>query len=946
MKSSTLADRVLEKVVYAHSFCNVEKTASRRVSHLSSRISAARLIRLYPNHRPSVSSTLARAPSGVSALKRQYSCRLAIFCEVSLGSDGSNNVPENISRINGSAPSYPLKKIRRKVGQRKAIIDADFGREATKDLLNEDASEITALVASYKKRARTGSVDEILTMLFELDNSGKLGWVVPYVHYKSFFESCKRARPVAVDEACEFTRLIGARMGDKRVYTMLAVFCKSVGALHLVHELPAMMREAGLKADVRIFTSMIAAYAHAGESNQAFEIYEKMKSAKQKPNEVTFSALVNACVREMKLVRKHSGKKQVQDRRIFWLLDRVMALEHEMDNAGVKPDVVFYNTLLDACRQANQLEKAFDVWKTMCDRDIEPTAFSFCTMISACGDMGDYSLGLKLYQEILKRPHLQPTKEVFTCAIHMCAQDGKIKRAERIFHDMLEAGLNPDGLVFAALMDVAARRGQVDKAFEYLEKMRELSVTPTMEVYSTLVGICTRSGLPGRAAEIYHEVQAKGLVITEDMYNAVADSYGKSFQLGRAMSVLQEMREAGVPPSEVTYGTLIHAAGQCGDVDLAFSLYEESKHQGLPPSEALLDMLLLICLMSLRSSTLVTQARGGDVCWKAKAVKTFREHLTAGLRPSLKILNIVFACLREMPQTSEPNIFQPFTSNPTMQFGAAGGAKMPMRGGGGARQLQTHLRNSPNQKMSGSYLGPPAMANVNYGPNNGFYESGALAIYEESQRLGLVQNWQMDRTVQLDLTAHPREAAQVAVLTLIQVQRRRAQSDSRIHSVTLHLATVKERKKSIERKLDAEAFGLSAIEDAIAQQVDGWMRNEEEEDDEDEDWNEDSQERKASKSGQAVARMLYKLKIPFKGSPESGKIHIHGPMLYKWLIKTRGGWETNTNTANFAALGGSGYPTASTPQMPPHVGQMPGSPASQRRAINENSLRSSGTRSV
>ncbi|KAK3275381.1 hypothetical protein CYMTET_16488 [Cymbomonas tetramitiformis] len=549
------------------------------------------------------------------------------------------------------------------------------------------------------------------------------------------------------------------------------------------------------------------------------------------------------------------------------------------------------------------LDRAFEVWKMMCEREVEPTAFSFCTMISACGDVGDYSLGLELYKQFRKRPHLQPTKEVFTCAIHMCAQDGKIKRAEKIFNDMLEAGLSPDGLVFAALMDVAARRGQVDKAFDYLEKMRELDVTPTMEVYSTLVGICTRSGLPGRAAEIYQEVQEKGLVITEDMYNAVADSYGKSFQLGRALSVLQEMHDAGVPPSEVTYGTLIHAAGQCGDVDMAFSLYEESKLQGLPPSEALLDMLLLICLMSLRSSTLVTQARGGDVCWKAKAMKTFREHLTAGLRPSLKILNIVFACLREMPQPSEPNIFQPFTSNPSMQFGAAGGATMPMRGGGGARQLQTHLRNSPNNNMSSTYLGPPAMANVSYGPSNGFYESGALAMYEESQRLGLVQNWQMDRTVHLDLTAHPREAAQVAVLTLIQVQRRRAQSETRIHSVTLHLATVKERKKSIERKLDAEAFGMGAIEDAIAKQVDGWMRYEEEEEDEDEDWDEDSLERKASKSGQAVARMLYKLKIPFKGSPESGKINIHGPSLYKWLIKTRGGWETNINTASFAALG-------------------------------------------
>eukprot|EP00959_Pyramimonas_sp_CCMP1952_P425842 8919630-Pyramimonas_sp.AAC.1 len=52
---------------------------------------------------------------------------------------------------------------------------------------------------------------------------------------------------------------------------------------------------------------------------------------------------------------------------------------------GVKADIVAYNTLLDACRHAGDIERAFGFWEEMKHVGLEPSAISYGTIMSLCG---------------------------------------------------------------------------------------------------------------------------------------------------------------------------------------------------------------------------------------------------------------------------------------------------------------------------------------------------------------------------------------------------------------------------------------------------------------------------------------------------------------------------------------------------------------------------------
>merc|ERR1719409_857780 len=169
----------------------------------------------------------------------------------------------------------------------------------------------------------------------------------------------------------------------------------------------------------------------------------------------------------MRGLKRSSAADVTVERRLKYLIDRACATLETMPVYGVKPDIVAYNTLLDACRHAGDIERAFGYWEELERAGLEPTAISYGTIMSLCGDVGEHLLGLRYYAEFKGRAPERGTKELYTCAIHMCSKEGDYDFAYATYQDMLEARVKPDGLVYAALMDVAARSAAgAEKAFE------------------------------------------------------------------------------------------------------------------------------------------------------------------------------------------------------------------------------------------------------------------------------------------------------------------------------------------------------------------------------------------------------------------------------------------------------------------------------------------------
>ncbi|CAN6465899.1 unnamed protein product [Victoria cruziana] len=124
--------------------------------------------------------------------------------------------------------------------------------------------------------------------------------------------------------------------------------------------------------DVVVWTAMIMGYGLHGHGQEALALYEEMKRAGMKPNDVTFVGILSAC--------NHSG-----------LVEEGWQYFHSMKrDYGIEPRHQHYACVVDLLGRAGYLDEAWEFIKNM---PVEPSVTVWGALLSACKIYGDVELG-------------------------------------------------------------------------------------------------------------------------------------------------------------------------------------------------------------------------------------------------------------------------------------------------------------------------------------------------------------------------------------------------------------------------------------------------------------------------------------------------------------------------------------------------------------------------
>ena len=81
---------------------------------------------------------------------------------------------------------------------------------------------------------------------------------------------------------------------------------------------------------------------------------------------------------------------------VSYITSRSAQVYHEMVERGVEPDVYTFNTLINACAQRGDAERAKDVFDEMKRMGVPADVFSYNTMIQAFEQAGDWRAAIKV----------------------------------------------------------------------------------------------------------------------------------------------------------------------------------------------------------------------------------------------------------------------------------------------------------------------------------------------------------------------------------------------------------------------------------------------------------------------------------------------------------------------------------------------------------------------
>ena len=133
----------------------------------------------------------------------------------------------------------------------------------------------------------------------------------------------------------------------------------------------------------------------------------------------------------------------------------------------ISPNDTTYALVLSGLCKVNNLVQAMTVWNEMVDQGMKPHVTVCNTMLEALLKGKRYPDAFKLFHFFSAIANIKS----YAIMIDALCKDNKIRQALRLFNEMREYGLAPDGAVYKSMITGLGNAMKLNEAYKMLEEM-------------------------------------------------------------------------------------------------------------------------------------------------------------------------------------------------------------------------------------------------------------------------------------------------------------------------------------------------------------------------------------------------------------------------------------------------------------------------------------------
>jgi pentatricopeptide repeat protein len=331
------------------------------------------------------------------------------------------------------------------------------------------------------------------------------------------------------------------------------------------------MKSLGLKPDITTFNTLLDICFEQMNQDLAFNFFSYIKSLGSKVlhsetcegvevhvDVVSYNTLLKGLCLQM------MGKKPQEENHAVLL--KCIELLEEIKSNNIHANEITYNTLIDACVKADEMDLAFKFFAEMKKRKLQPDNFTYATMIkgiknhhaSLQKEVRDYNRKMKEKEDkmtISDDYNLDTIFEILTSC-----QNGKPNK--------------PDEILFNCVIDACVKFDDISKALETYNEMLKLGIKPSSITYTTLIrGFGNLKNFEG-VMSIYEKVVGSKLKMNEVMFSCLIDACVKCEKVEEAMNFFQMMlKNPEMKVNGPLYSLLIKAFTNCRKFDKAYEVF-------------------------------------------------------------------------------------------------------------------------------------------------------------------------------------------------------------------------------------------------------------------------------------------------------------------------------------------------------------------------------------
>ncbi|XP_077240194.1 pentatricopeptide repeat-containing protein At3g22690-like [Tasmannia lanceolata] len=297
---------------------------------------------------------------------------------------------------------------------------------------------------------------------------------------------------------------------DKATFVSVLSACGLLGDLLMGRMVHGYIEKLGLDMTLDLVNSLLSMYSKCGNMDTAEWLFNQMTTR----NEISWTLMMLGYVK--------CGAKDVAQ---------------EIFNEMPCKDVVSWNALISVFTQCNYFNEALGLFQEMQMSMVNPNGLTLVSVLSACATIGALELG-KWIHTYIERNNIEmdvhlcsslidmyakcgcidlslevfnnmPNRDVLTWStmIGGLSMHGRGNLALKLFKEMLEIGLQPDGIMFIGVLSACSHAGLVDEGRHYFNLMTQTyGISPEIEHYGCMVDLFGRRGLLIEAKELIESI--------------------------------------------------------------------------------------------------------------------------------------------------------------------------------------------------------------------------------------------------------------------------------------------------------------------------------------------------------------------------------------------------------------------------------------------------------
>ena len=252
----------------------------------------------------------------------------------------------------------------------------------------------------------------------------------------------------------------------------------------------------------------------------------------------------------------------------------------------VKKNVFSWTIIIGGYAKHKGAEKAMELFNQMCQKGVQPNAFTFSSVLKACGNPSALQWGKEVHA-CVRHAGLESDVRVGSALVHMYAKCGSIDDARLAFDKMEER----DMITWNVMIGGLAEHGCGHEAYELFLQMKREGFKPNAITYISILNACASAGALEWVKEVHRHAREAGFESDVRVGNALVHMYAKCGSIDDARLAFDKMEERDV----VTWTVMIGGLAEHGCGHEAYVLFQQMQLEGFKPNAITYISILNAC---------------------------------------------------------------------------------------------------------------------------------------------------------------------------------------------------------------------------------------------------------------------------------------------------------------------------------------------------------------